>query len=73
MVQKLRRMNMEDTQQATEAQLKARKREGIRDRVIRAKAKSVGWKSGSLDDFMFELGWLRRGKGEDARWFKIER
>lgn len=63
---------MEDTQQLTEAQLKARKRDGIPDRVIRQKAKSVGWKSGSLNDFMFEVGYLRRGKGEDARWFKIE-
>lgn len=64
---------MEDTQQLTEAQLKARKRDGIPDRVIRAKAKTVGWKSGSLDKFMFEIGWLRWGKGEHSRWFKIER
>jgi hypothetical protein len=64
---------MESQKQLSEAELKARKRNGVTDRVIRAKAKSVGWKSGSLDDFMFEIGWLRWGKGEDSRWFKIER
>jgi hypothetical protein len=64
---------MENTQQLTEAQLKERKRNGIPDRAIRSKAKELGWKQGSLDDFMFELGWLRRGKGEDSRWFRIER
>lgn len=64
---------MESQKQLSEAELKARKRDGIPDRLIRLKAKQVGWKKGSLDDFMFELGWLRRGKGEDSRWFKIDR
>jgi len=67
-------MSTENQEQLTEAQLK-RRREGIPDRAIRQKAKQLVWKSpdGTLDQFMFALSWLRYGKGDQARWFRIER
>jgi hypothetical protein len=67
-------MSTQDQQQLTEAQRK-RRREGIPDRAIRAKAKDLGWKSSqqSLEVFMFQLHWVKYGTGKDARWFRIER
>jgi hypothetical protein len=67
-------MSTQVQQQLTEAQIKTRRREGIPDRVIRAKAKEVGWKRSeqTIDQFMFQLHWVKYGTGKDARWFEIK-